>query len=345
MAAARARRRDGWLVGVTYHRIGPPGDAGLLDSETFDASADQFERQLEHLSRSHSFVSLDDIRRYLDGSPLPPNPVFISFDDGYRECLSTALPILQKYGVRATFFIATSFTEDRRLPWWDRLSLLLRRRKRDHIMLSRPYPMQLDLSCEDEALHQLQVLVKTHYGLNLEGFLGDLAEATGVELDREEERALVDRHLLTWGELRELEGAGQDLQCHTHTHRVLHTLRPDDLRDELGRSKAILSERIGGPIDSIAYPVGYPIGGAHRIRRALEREGFRIGFSNNTGANPRGERPDPLDVRRVAADAGFSHTWFRAFMAWPSLAYARMEPHEVPLPRAPARMDTPTEAE
>lgn len=345
VVAARSRRGDTWLTGMTYHRIGPSRDAGLLDPETFDASTEQFERQLAYLSEGHNFVSLDDIRRYLDGGSLPPNAVFISFDDGYRECLTTTLPILQKYGVRATFFIATSFTEDRRLPWWDHLSLLVRRRKRDQIVLTRPYPMQLDLSREGEAIHQLQVLVKTHYGLDLEGFLDDIAEATGARLERDEERELVDRHLLTWEELRALQAGGQDLQCHTHTHRVLHTLRPDDLRAELRRSKEILTERVGGPIDTIAYPVGYPIGRAHRVRRALEAEGFRLGFSNNTGANPRRGRPDRFDVRRVAADASFTDTWFRAFMAWPGLAYARLEPHEVPLPRAPGRMDAPAEAE
>lgn len=345
MLALRSRRGHAWLTGVTYHRIGQAKDAGLLDPETFDASAAQFERQLEYLSQRHHFVSLDDIRRYLDGGELPPNAVYISFDDGYRECLETTLPILQRFGVRATFFIATSFTEDRRLPWWDRLSLLVRRRKHDQVVLDHPYPMELDLSRESEAIHQLQVLVKTHYGLDLQRFLDDLAEATGARLEPDEEREMVDRHLLTWNELRELKAAGQDLQCHTHTHRVLHTLRPEDLRQELRLSRRILTERVGGPIDAIAYPVGYPIGGANRIRRALEAEGFRVGFSNNTGANPKTARPDRFDVRRIATDASFTDTWFRAFMAWPALAYARMEPHEIQLPRAPGRMDTASEAE
>ncbi|MEM1030729.1 MAG: polysaccharide deacetylase family protein [Myxococcota bacterium] len=348
-ALVRARRwGTPWLTAVTYHRIGPPDDAGALDPETFDARAEQFERQIRYLREHHTPVSLSDLRRYLDGASLPPNPVFVSFDDGYRECLTTARPILDRYGVKATFFVATAFTEDRRLPWWDRLALLIRRRREPIVNLERPYPMRIDLRDEEGARQGLLVLIKTHYGLDLEGFLADLGRAAGARLPRDEERALVDRHLCTWDELRALKAAGHDLQSHTHTHRVLHTLAPDALREELARSQAILTERVGGPVDAIAYPVGYPVGGAHRIRRALAATGYRLGFSNNSGANAWGRRPDRFDIRRVAADASFSDAWFRSFMALPPLAYRRLEPHGAPSFAAatvPAPMDAAPEAE
>jgi peptidoglycan/xylan/chitin deacetylase (PgdA/CDA1 family) len=61
----------------------------------------------------------------LEGTELPPNPVLITFDDGYRSCREIALPILEGFGVPAAFFIATEFNfvgheDEWKRKWTDR---------------------------------------------------------------------------------------------------------------------------------------------------------------------------------------------------------------------------------
>ena len=56
-----------------------------------------------------------------------------------------ALPILQRYGCKAIFFIATSFITERRVFWWDRIAYLLRHSTRSEIVLHRPFPIHVDL--------------------------------------------------------------------------------------------------------------------------------------------------------------------------------------------------------
>src|SRR5690606_33777516 len=103
-----------WLTVLTYHRVAERCEAGDLDPETIDATPQQFEAQIAHLARHYTFVSIRQVLDHLDGRRLPPNPVLVTFDDGYADCVDRALPILKRYDARATFFIATDFIEQRR---------------------------------------------------------------------------------------------------------------------------------------------------------------------------------------------------------------------------------------
>ncbi len=71
-------------------------------------------------------VSLDRVRdHYLSGSPLPDGAVLITFDDGYRDNLANALPILQHHGYPAVIFVPIGFLdEDRPLPHEEALRML-----------------------------------------------------------------------------------------------------------------------------------------------------------------------------------------------------------------------------
>ena len=70
-------------------------------------------------------ISFGDLERYLDrGIPLPPQPVILSFDDGWEDQLTYALPILQKYRYTATFFIVTNYVGLRDFLSWSQLRQL-----------------------------------------------------------------------------------------------------------------------------------------------------------------------------------------------------------------------------
>jgi len=63
-------------------------------------------------------VSLEQVRdHYVDGTPLPAGAVLVTFDDGYRDNLDNALPVLQRYGYPAVIFVPVGFLDgDRPLP-------------------------------------------------------------------------------------------------------------------------------------------------------------------------------------------------------------------------------------
>jgi len=90
-----------------YHYISEiPADADVYRRD-LTVTPDKFETQLQYLqAQGYQSVSLADIYETLtSGEPLPPRPIVLTFDDGYKDALTHALPLLQTYGFTGEFFV------------------------------------------------------------------------------------------------------------------------------------------------------------------------------------------------------------------------------------------------
>jgi peptidoglycan/xylan/chitin deacetylase (PgdA/CDA1 family) len=318
----RACLRVPWLTVVNYHRVHGDIATHPFDDEVIDSTPESFERQIAMLARYFTPIQLEDLQHFLAGKPLPQNPALVTFDDGYRDNHDVALPILRKYGVPATFFVATDFITRRKMFWWDRICYLIKHSPKHSIELEYPTRVQLDLRGARAASTRkaLRTVIR-HYGLDLDRYLDELTAATESEWNADIERKAADEHVMTWDQVRALRASGMDVQSHTQTHRVLQTLPPDRLAAELAGSRDDLSRELGEAPAALSYPVSRSIANEPAIRAAMRAAGYEIGFSAATGITTLSRDLDPLDVRRLAVDRHFDSSYFRGMVAVPYLAY------------------------
>jgi len=59
--------------------------------------------------------------------------IALTFDDGYRDNVTRALPLLAETGARATFYLTAGLIEERRAPWWDVLVHALEHARAAHL--------------------------------------------------------------------------------------------------------------------------------------------------------------------------------------------------------------------
>jgi peptidoglycan/xylan/chitin deacetylase (PgdA/CDA1 family) len=121
----RLAARTAWLrrpiQGVPvllFHSVGE--DMSPENAWRFNVTPDTFTRQMNWLvEQGYQSMGPAQWLAWHNGSqPLPPRAVMITFDDGYRNNLTTALPILQRAGLGATFFISTGFADSQQaFPW------------------------------------------------------------------------------------------------------------------------------------------------------------------------------------------------------------------------------------
>jgi peptidoglycan/xylan/chitin deacetylase (PgdA/CDA1 family) len=312
---------------LTYHHVADEDPAYPYDPGVADATPQQFRRQMETLARWGTPIGVDELIRALDGAPLPPNPVMVTFDDGYRSCHDVALPILRAVGMRATFFVATGYVSERRLYWWERIAICLSQARVPMAIITYPKVVEVP-SRHPDAQRMLADLVKNTPNLDLKRFLDELCGAFGVEWSDEIEATHAGNLIMNWDQVRALARAGMDVESHSRWHRVLQTLDDDLLRDELVGSKQDLEQQLGRPCRAIAYPVGRRIAHVSRIREAVRAAGYRLGVSNASGATriwsgSLGEMLpcDPYDIRRVSTDRTMSDAMFFTQVAVPRLAY------------------------
>ena len=308
------------LTVIAYHRVNDPGAADRFDEGTLDVFPERFGEQVRLLKQEYTLVDPVDVRACLRGKPWPRRPAMITFDDGYRDNYERALPILENHGAKALFFIATHYIDHRNVYWWDRISYTLKHATKTTFTIEYPTTLAIDVGSDrsraESALHSL---VKTTFDLDLSRFLEELTTAAGVAWSDALERELADELVMTWDHVRALRDAGMRIGSHTRTHRVLGTIKEDQLRAELSGSRSDLEDALGEEVWSIAYPVGYPVVGDRRIRAALREAGYEIGFTYNTGAQDL-RSLDPFDVSRSGVDVSWDLGRFSAVVEFPALA-------------------------
>lgn len=93
------------IVVLMYHQV------SSTETNALCVSIKQLDKQLDYIQRKgYNIISFDDLKRYEDqGQALPKKPVIISFDDGYKNNLNLACPLLEKYRFPAIFFLTTAF--------------------------------------------------------------------------------------------------------------------------------------------------------------------------------------------------------------------------------------------
>lgn len=129
------------------------------------------------------------------------------------------------------------------------------------------------------------------------GWVADAGqEAAGRPLDA----------MLSWSQARECAQSGVEIGGHSHSHPQLDQLPDAALRDELRRNKALLEERIGAPVATMAYPYGYS---SPRVRREVYKAGYFAAYAVNNAIAADGH--DMLAIPRLTVARHTSLARFR----------------------------------
>ena len=207
----------------------------------------------------------DILRRRFDVTPLRhANPtrrqVAITLDDGYADNALEAMPILASAGLPATFFITAARIGARGEAWWDRL---------EHMVLgSAPAAEALEFEIAGRHLwvdlRSRAARERAHAALfwRLRPLRPNAIEPVLASLADLLRSAPKDRDSYRWMTVDELrllsESAGADIGAHTLTHPLLATLTPEEQRQEIEGSRALLQQMIGTAPAVFSYPHGSP---------------------------------------------------------------------------------------
>lgn len=134
---------------LMYHSIPAPHEVPWMDPRNC-LSAEGFEAQMQFLANHRQVVSIDALVQQLNaGEAICPGTVAITFDDGYLNNLRVAAPILAKYNLPATLYLATAYVDSGANQWIDTLYGAFVARSRHRLFL--PAVSSLGLYPADKA--------------------------------------------------------------------------------------------------------------------------------------------------------------------------------------------------
>ena len=215
-----------------------------------EMDAARFQRVCGWLRRWFNVLPLDAaVRRRANGT-LPARAAAITFDDGYADNHDVALPILQRHGLAATFFIATGFLDGGRM-WNDTLVEAVRGSPLEALTLDGVGCFALrDTASRQQALTALIQHAKYLPHSARLAFAGDVAQASQAALPRD--------LMLRSQQVQQLASGGMQIGAHTISHPILAQLSDADAEREMAESRETLQALLQAPVTLFAYPNGRP---------------------------------------------------------------------------------------
>ncbi len=250
-------------------------------------------RQLVFLRRFANVVSLrDGVAQLRTGRGLPSRAVAITFDDGYRDNLDIAVPILRRLGLPATFFLTPEFL-DGRTPWWETLAWTLRcspsteltwRGERlslaDADLRSTTETLTRDIKAMDEGARSASV--------------ADLSAELSVAGGR------LESPMMSWEDATRLVRMGFAIGSHSTRHSILANENAAAQRADLIDARLRLQERLTNSVEILAYPNGRLEDYNLTTVVAAEGAGHVAALTTTPGLND--YRTYPMTLKRFVMD-------------------------------------------
>ncbi|MBF9197544.1 polysaccharide deacetylase family protein [Microvirga terrestris] len=237
---------------LRYHSVSASAN---YCSPTIAVSPELFERQMSFLARNYIVFPLGELLTRFARRELPKGSVAITFDDGYLDNATEALPILARYGLTATFFVTSDSVLGKGGFWVGWLYRAVATASDAH--LSKACQALTGTTTtgasRDACFAALATLVDNARCSVRQNYFSELERLFPAMPPME----LPSDFMMTVDDLRELHQAGMTIGAHTATHRVLAGLERRVVYDELSRSKADLEAALDNAVDHLAYPNGH----------------------------------------------------------------------------------------
>jgi peptidoglycan/xylan/chitin deacetylase (PgdA/CDA1 family) len=287
------------LLAVGYHYISAEEQDGRA---IFPVSAGALRAQLELLGQTYEFVSRDDLLAAVAGEwTLPEQACVVTFDDGLRCQSELALPVLERLGVPAIFFVPGKPLAEGRALTVHKIHAL-RERLDDRRLLER-----LDVSAdaidpsvaEAHYCYDTPEAARVKYLLNMALQPAERDEAVDALFAGEfpDETEFCRELYMGREEIAALRGS---VGAHSYGHEPLAMLSASDLDRDLDCLTELIKDVAGESVRIFSYPHGTPGTVDVRVARALEAKGFAAAFTMERALNR--SLAEPLLLGRLDAN-------------------------------------------
>ena len=282
LTPSQAKARLSILI---FHRVLPEPDPIYPD----EIHVRRFYEVCGWLKSWFNVLPLDAAVAHLKDGTLPARAACITFDDGYADNHDVALPILQRHGLPATFFIATGFLDGGRM--WN-----------DTVIESVRHSMATTLDLGE--LGRFAVGTPAEKAAAIGAIIGKIKYLPVAERLDAAQRIASAAHvnppnnlMMTSLQVKAMRQAGMQIGAHTVSHPILARLSNELARAEIKGSKDFLEHLLGERVGLFAYPNGKPgedyVPASVDVVRSL---GFDAAVSTQWGAFRAGD--DPFQIKR-----------------------------------------------
>lgn len=287
--------RRGDAIALAYHRVLDENDTKLGDPIALPVHV--LVDQLLTLKKYFTIISLEnffDLSKY--AREKSRHLCIITFDDGWIDSYTVALPLLKKYSIPATFFITTGYTDTYRQFWWHFLTEILRKYQSiphsfqnsiyNKLLLQNISIPNFDQLSDDTLIEWCKTI--THKERC--EFINNFSKVLGY--------MPVERQAMTKNELQKLVESSYTIGSHTVNHIILPFENYEDVALELAKSLSFLKKISNKLCNYFAYPNGDY---SSRDIELVKKAGYQCAFTMNPGIIS-ADKVNYFELPRICAD-------------------------------------------
>jgi peptidoglycan/xylan/chitin deacetylase (PgdA/CDA1 family) len=290
---------------LTLHHVRPSRRGAFQPNRLLEVTPGFLSAVIRRLKRSNlDIVSLDEMYRRLVERDFKRRFVCITFDDGYRDLLQYAWPILKKDNVPFALYVPTGFPDRIGELWWVALERIVANNDRLGLYVDGREE-RFDCISVDE---KRNIYDQLYWWLRsrpteeeLREAIRDLSARYGIDL-----KALCDELCMTWEDIAELSRDPLvTIGAHTVNHPMLKKTSDRVARSEMEMSRAVIQSAIGIRPDHFAYPVGDLTSAGPREFALAAELGFRTAVTTQPGVLFREHRHHLMSLPRISLNGEY----------------------------------------
>lgn len=343
LTAPQARLRQKLSI-VTFHRVLTDAQRQQYPLPGLAVTPDELDAHLKFLTRQFQCLSLNAALDRWDQDQSSGLPLLaITFDDGQLDNYQNALPVLERNGVTASFYVPSLVLENTAPLWHDVMATAV-------AWLTDPLNCQTALPDSFKREEAKRLLASLQPGREYTRLAGHSAVEAALEVTKQwrpsqrEEWLSRARDVLPqtvqpgWdgfmnvAQMKDLVARGHEIGSHSHSHALLPQCTDEELRTEIAGSKQALEAALGGPVTTFCYPNGST---DPRSVAQVRKAGYRAAVTTQWGSNVRED--DRFRLQRFNMNAKHAQDrrgrFSEARLAWrmsglhPGLTGAKRDPY------------------
>lgn len=273
-----------------FHRVSPQRDI-LWDP----IAPEKFDQIIRFISKNYEVVQLEKAILEPPRKTDKPFAAFV-FDDGYRDFILYALPILKKYNCPTSMYVVTDCIEQQLPPWTYILDY--------HFIHSKILKLQLDTALLPESLKNTSFSnteARFQFAKQFKPYLKKLPNQTRVQLYNQVLASLNDVQapsdlIMNWEELAVLKAEHIEIGSHTKSHPLLNKLETEtEIKAEIKGSGELIAKHLGNFPKTISYPIG---GYSETVKKVALESGYQLGLAVNQEIYHR-DKNDRFEIPRI----------------------------------------------
>ena len=284
-----------------FHRVNPKREL-LWDP----MPPELFEKCIAYISRKFKVVLLEDLLAAPDKYARQPTAT-ICFDDGYLDNYTHALPILEKYGCKASFYVVTDCIDFNQMTWTHQLDYRFLNTNRKQVDIQFDF-LPSELRVKTLATREDRIA----YCKRLKPAIKNLRNRQRLQVCDHTRDTLDDvqmpKLMMTWNQLAELIQLGHRVGSHSVSHPMLASIEDsEELALELSVSAMRIEEKLGHFPKTISYPIG-------SFNDQVVEQAIAVGYQFGLAVQQRDFHWPEDGVYRVPRVEVYNETWLKTWL-------------------------------